>query len=1000
MSRKGVKYHSSWTLQDENIENVEHVSLAPEVQRELGCSVGEHVFLEYPWAYVSREAVLRLAYVTDSSFEPYRDKIEAYGGDTFLVGYSSTQLTACDFAICLTEDALSMIVKRNADISKRIRNEAIRRIRKAGRLWKSLGSELELDERQIKNTREFFEVEVRLPVESLGLNRNLSDRLSGESWDSCVELIPYEEFKNIEKKQISRMTQTHFEPRDIEMQTYPGHPKNAWTQYVYEDTLRLDAENGESGEEEKRSTEEKSEKESEENKEIKENKEGSKDASETDAEQKPAEKSPLELFLEARAQEMIDVVCYNTVMNVYVDDIEMLARPSAKIARPGDNEIIYAERSSLVYLRLTTGKVVSDVSWHPCLADYVIISYVNVPSAVGYDATSVKTESTVLLWSLTDSLQPQLQLRCQQDIYSISFCPTNGHFVVGGTASGQVIVWNIHNWIKDRDIDENNQISNDSQTRDTVTVTSALIVSGRDHSHSLLIRRIQWLPDNYRIEPSGKLTKLSTNSSCQFMTVSEDGTVGIWDLLKYSVTSQLKSSDHKDLDDTFRPTYRLDLRPTKDSFFTPLCLCLPSTSVFQEGDRRHGELDSTEVDHTRRLWISTAQGHLACCSWEGQVFDVEKTSGLEQCKVLTGFFAHDGPVIGILRSPHLEDVLLTVGGHVFAIWKDDHLDIPLFRRKSNCVYTACCWSNRPGIFVMGNGRGDVEVWDIRRRANEPVLTRTISRKPITVLSLQDSCENGLKLIGAGDCSGIFHIFEESTDCDDTIERMDWFEEYVWREIRRKKMFLAWQKDFLQTDAIAVARRQAREEEERRSKLEMTRLKLHKEHDERLKMEAEEKVRKVARSKDVEWKMRQQERMKKALLERKKFALRELEEKRQPLVSLAEERNAKMIKAQNEAALRDKHFDDFVSLQLPEYNELKEESKSTETDEESRRGETEVELSEDEVQEYLQKFYRFSEEVRKMMAEKSYVPEFNWKTFMKMTEASNMERTEEPLDSLE
>ncbi|EZA54093.1 WD repeat-containing protein [Ooceraea biroi] len=367
MPRKGVKYQSSWTLHDENIENVEHVSLAPELQQELGCSVGEHVFLEYPWAYVSREVILSLANVTGSPLEPYQDKIKAYEGNTFLVGYSSTQLSACDFVICLTEEARSAIVKRNAGISKSIRNEVIRRIRKTGRLWKSLGSESQLDERQIRNTREVFEVEVRLPVESLGLNRKLSDRLSEASYDSYVELIPYEKFENIEKKCISRITQTHFEPRDVEMQTYPGHPKSAWTQYVYEDTLNLQADNGASKDEE--------------------------------------EKDPLELFLEAHAQEMIDAVCYNTVMNVYVDDIEMLTRRGSEIAWPGDDEITYAERFSLVYLRLTIGKVVSDASWHPSLAGYMAISYVSVPSAVGYDATtSTKSESTVLLWSLDDSL--------------------------------------------------------------------------------------------------------------------------------------------------------------------------------------------------------------------------------------------------------------------------------------------------------------------------------------------------------------------------------------------------------------------------------------------------------------------------------------------------------------------------------------------------------------------------------------------------------------------
>ncbi|EZA54094.1 WD repeat-containing protein [Ooceraea biroi] len=458
--------------------------------------------------------------------------------------------------------------------------------------------------------------------------------------------------------------------------------------------------------------------------------------------------------------------------------------------------------------------------------------------------------------------------------------------------------------MEDRDIDRTDKP--DSQTRDTVPVVSAIIVSGRDHSHEQLIRRIQWLPDNYRIEPSGKLTKLSTSSSCQFMTISEDGI-----------------------------------------------------------------------------------GHFSCCSWEGQVLDVE-TSGLEQCKVLDGFFAHDGPVIGIFRSPHLEDVLLTVGGHLFAIWKDDFLDMPLFRRKSNCIYTACCWSNRPGVFVMGTGQGDLEVWDIRRRANEPVFTRTISRKPITVLSLQDSCKNGLKLIGAGDCSSIFHIFEESMDFDDTVERMDWFEEYVWREVRRKKMFLAWQKDFLQTDPQAIARRQAREEEERKSKLEMTRQKLQKEHEERLKMEAEEKARQVVKPKDVKWKLRQQKRMEEALLEKKRFVPRELEEKRQPLVSLAEERNIKMTKARNEAALQDNYFDNFVSVQLPEYINLLEESESPKEDTERE----ETEPNEEEVQEYLQKFYEFREELQKMLAEKSYVPEFNLKTFMKIVK----ERMEESMEN--
>lgn len=559
-------------------------------------------------------------------------------------------------------------------------------------------------------------------------------------------------------------------------------------------------------------------------------------------------------------------------------------------------------------------------------------------------------------------------LRCDQEIYCISFCPTNGDFVIGGSASGQVIIWNIHE-----------QIENQANVKleffiQDVTVPVAGM-SDRDHSHELPIRQIQWLPGNYRIEPSGKLTKLSTCSSCQFMTISEDGTVAIWDLLRYSIISQLKPSDCKNLNELFRPTYRLNVRPHNDPFFTPLYLCLSSVSVFQEGDKRHDELDFMDKNDTKRLWIGTAQGHFACCTWKSQIFDVE-TSGVDECKLLDCTSAHDGPIAVILRSPHFSDILLTMGGHVFAIWKDDYLNFPVFRRKSDCTYTACCWSNRPGTFLMGTSLGDLEIWDIERRANKPVLTQTISKKPITLLSLQVLCKQDFKLIGAGDCNSAFRIFEEPAEIkDDILEKGDWFEEYVWREIRRKKIFSSWQKNFLQNDATIITRRQTRVDEEHRLKLEMTRIKLHREHEERLKLEAEEKIRKMSKSKDIIWKLHQQDTMKKVLLEKKKFVPQELEEKRLPLIRLTEERNLKMNKGRNEIALRDKYFDDFVSLEFSDYDH--------DSEKKNQNSKQRYNMVEDEkiIDIYLQKFYKIRNETRKIMAEKP-ISKFDWDACIK------------------
>lgn len=41
---------------------------------------------------------------------------------------------------------------------------------------------------------------------------------------------------------------------------------------------------------------------------------------------------------------------------------------------------------------------------------------------------------------------------------------------------------------------------------------------------------------------------------------------------------------------------------------------------------------------------------------------------------------HDGPVSYAVRARHLRDVVLTIGGQTFAIWRED-FGYPLFSRK-------------------------------------------------------------------------------------------------------------------------------------------------------------------------------------------------------------------------------------------------------------------------------------------------------------------------------
>ncbi|CAL7950780.1 unnamed protein product [Xylocopa violacea] len=905
MLGKGVTRPLGWTLVDENIENVERAKIDRETQRELGCLVGEHVFLEYPWAFVRRDVVAKHARLPDSPLAGFREKIEAYEADTFLVGYSSARLTSDEFVICLTEEAKRQIWRRNKNISDVFLGKALGKVIKTAKPWKSLGSDAEVEETFVRNTRQFFEIEIVLPGKFLGSSRTLSDRDTNGSRDSYMELVNVDdEFENVIKKCICRSVQTCLQPRETFVQTYPSYPRNAWTQYAYEDCLNgpedVDEDSeagGKSNEELERSDDDQSQEE-----ETVRSKED---------EEKSPKKTPLQLFLEARSQEMIDTIQYNAAVNLHVDDIENLSRPDRGIEASSE-AITFYEEVSLVDFNFTADKSICDVSFHHQFTEYVAIAYVaasnrvsrNEPASVG------EFQARVLLWRLNDPLRPQVALQDHREVYSVCFF--NDRLVIGGCSTGQVVVWNVEEYLcNDRD-GKRAKLGSGSVLR-------PIIVSDKHRSHCLPVRKIRWIPAKYRIEPNGKLTKSSASCSVQFLTVSEDGTVAVWRL---SPDFDFLSSD----DELFQPMLRLTIRSPMDEHsrnVSPLCLCLPSVNFLREREQNSGgtnRLDSKQEDYLRCLWIGCAEG-LIKCRWEERSVEVKSAETVD-CDVLSCSYVHDGPVTGITRSPHLEDILLTVGGQVFAVWNDGYMDSPLFRRKTFSRYTACCWANEPGVFLLGSQDGSLEMWDIKNEPNRPIFSQVVSSKSIVHLALFESSvfdTRGLKMIGVGDGGGVFRGFKEPqiVRSDDIVERMDWLEEYAWRELRRKKVFANWQNDFLANDPAAIAKRSARRDEERRREAEDARERYRREQEARLRSKAVKRMRGAPVPKDVAWKSMEFDRMKGTLLNKKRLVPSEIEAKRLPLVVYKSERNAKLEKARDTIARRDLYFSNALCVQFPE-----------------------------------------------------------------------------------
>ena len=100
--------------------------------------------------------------------------------------------------------------------------------------WIELGSSNEILDNLLQNPRNIHETIVFLPLSKIRRIRFLSDRLPEQVRDGYVQLIEHHEhFQNVKFNVLSQDCQTNALSKNREAQTYPGNPKNKWTDYKF-----------------------------------------------------------------------------------------------------------------------------------------------------------------------------------------------------------------------------------------------------------------------------------------------------------------------------------------------------------------------------------------------------------------------------------------------------------------------------------------------------------------------------------------------------------------------------------------------------------------------------------------------------------------------------------------------------------------------------------------------------------------------------------------------
>ncbi|XP_011306720.1 WD repeat-containing protein 63-like [Fopius arisanus] len=1021
--KSSEKASSTIPVHSTEIEGMVRINLSELTQKIIGCEIDENVTTEYPWLFVKKEIIednLDL-HVESSDFLPIRDKIFKYPDDTMLIGLAPSRTNSPEFYICLTESSRDTVVRQIESSRNNQENRVKNAVFREAGYWQQLSSAENMEETIIMSARPLLQSEIVVKRDFLKSRIVLADRNADEQRDSYVELVTSRQtFNNVIKRLVSHGDDTNPETCDNTAQTCSQKPLNSWFQYSTYDYKPINTEAY--NEEEARA---------------------------------------IRKLLRIHEKNMCDKVLMNTAWDIHTDECKKLVRDKKDTQTP--LPVVYTEYQNYHSIEITKDKVINDLCWHPLWTGIAIATYTDHSKSEYLTEKSpsnqvlnrrLQDDNYVLIWSLNDCLKPKLILHCFREVTSISVRPLDGNIVVGGCCNGQIAIWQISGQIERV---ETISAITPTQAKATRTLKNLMKwMKGLEENNSIrptamsllqtsqkgAITQITWLPLYTRIGQNGRFvqlkdTEIDTNEiGWQFMTSSEDGTVAFWDLRVQNdsnVTVQknrqaiykheaLKQwiSPLKALDDVLTPTYMLMVKHPEEErrvSITTMSVYVPanekiqiepfskSTDIAIRKYYKHVKREANDV-MSKMIFIGTLEGDVGVITWDGFEFANSLTINREVTSwIWRNTLIHDGPVTHSVRSKYLHDVIITVGGKAFAIWRED-FPKPILMKRSTVRYTTCSWgTSRPSVVIVARVDGTIEIWDLIIKSHEPCFIQSLSGKIISgiythELHLNPQCVafcdyNGSLRIFLAPANLL--IFEES--------HVKWMRSFIDREVDRIQEFDKWQSSWKEKKSQSKEKHGTQKEEEK--------------EEETRKGEAEEKARaemtetsgKIGLTQPQHkpgqfieeaknrWNSMELKRMQQIILEKKGLKADDLDERQAPVLKLR--REAKLKKKRVEETLRNKNkiFHEAVNFVLPESDykqmhyppdkttrkDIRATAESlwdtgkTEQDEmEALIESIEAEQTEEERADILNEYTKICNETLKSMKEHPFKDFFNWR----------------------
>ncbi|XP_042318126.1 dynein axonemal intermediate chain 3 isoform X2 [Sceloporus undulatus] len=791
--------------------------LTEKTQEIFNCRADVDVTAENPHKLVKKEDIINdmKTRAAISDFHPIKKIILDYPGEELLVVFDRELKYGQIFYLIATEEAKESILnppeeeEEEGEIKEGIQEEYIYKppVRKP---WVSLGSEKEIEEESVKESRSRIKFMISRPHKEFGVRIKFHKRNASTDKQGYVDCTSYQD-KNFTIRQLEKHTATQVVPEEkvTGTQTKWTYPKNATTQYHPREFSDEEKERYLSSEE-------------------------------------------LKNFLLNVALRIEVALQQNEIMNAFFDDWKALAEDETGFV--GKSDVFLKEYQSFTDLHYLKDRTISCICWHPTIYGIIAVAVterLSYEDRVQQSGKLLLWKAPILFWSFADPIHPQLMLECPEDIYCFQFSPSDPNIIAGGCMNGQIVLWDISEY---QERLQNAKSGGSKNT--TINMPSFMMeqqvakephavrycaVSSIEYGHKAVITDIHWLPELFELNRMGSAFENRAGVSVQLVTCSPDCTIYFWDLRAQKATLQPSIEKKKEekivaalpdvpttfkhLDLSWRPLIKVTLpkthtgaeySPTKISFkeehyhtkiqdktqpqFKPETTTekLPYSEIQTSTMKPLKMLENI----TSSFLVGTEDGEILCSDWK---MERDGDSGrLLSQKPSNVHIIHDGLVHTVQRSPFFKDIILTVGGWNFAIWKEGVTNGPLL--GSSCAakrYTVGHWSlSRPGVFFIGREDGNIDIWDILEKTHEPSQTQNVCIAMITCIKpwIYSSKQH---FLAVSDDFGTLHVLEISwTLSHPSSNERSSVLYYFEREVKHLE-FVEQRKEFREQERVAL-----------------------------------------------------------------------------------------------------------------------------------------------------------------------------------------------------